>query len=156
MPDDLTIEAPRDAYVRIERKKSDGNYGHTVASVSIPVAVGTDTDAFFKQVPDLLDALAVELYNALNIDYEIVEGRPVEKPAAVVAPAPRVTTAQAVDNVTQGFTGNPAGPPSCPVCKGPMWDNTQNKRNPNSPDYKCKDKVCGADKGVIWPPKQGR
>lgn len=39
---------------------------------------------------------------------------------------------------------------TCPICGGSMWDNTKNKLNPKSPDYKCKDKNC---KGVIWPPK---
>lgn len=31
----------------------------------------------------------------------------------------------------------------CPKCNGPMWDNTNSKKNPRSPDYKCKDKTCG-------------
>ena len=31
----------------------------------------------------------------------------------------------------------------CPKCGGPMWDNTDSKKNPRSPDYKCKDKHCG-------------
>jgi hypothetical protein len=36
----------------------------------------------------------------------------------------------------------------CPQCGGPMWDNRENKRNPRSPDFKCKDRSC---EGVIWP-----
>lgn len=28
-----------------------------------------------------------------------------------------------------------------------MWDNTLNKRNPKSPDYKCKDRSCGK---AVW------
>lgn len=40
----------------------------------------------------------------------------------------------------------------CPKCAGPMWDNRQTKRNPKSPDYKCKDKGCD---GVVWPEKKG-
>ena len=31
----------------------------------------------------------------------------------------------------------------CPECGGEMWDNRENKKNPKSPDYKCKDKECG-------------
>jgi hypothetical protein len=44
--------------------------------------------------------------------------------------------------------------PVCPECGGEMWDNRQDKRNPKSPDFRCKNKVCGADKGVIWPEKE--
>ena len=32
--------------------------------------------------------------------------------------------------------------PVCPKCKGTMWDNRTNKKNPNGPDY-----VCKQDKG---------
>lgn len=38
----------------------------------------------------------------------------------------------------------------CPKCSGPCWDNRLSKRNPKSPDYKCRDKSCD---GVIWPPR---
>lgn len=31
----------------------------------------------------------------------------------------------------------------CPKCGGAMWDNTNSKKNPRSPDFKCKDKNCG-------------
>jgi hypothetical protein len=43
---------------------------------------------------------------------------------------------------------------TCPVCSGPMWNNTFKKSkgemNPKAPDYKCKDANCT---GIIWPPK---
>jgi len=32
----------------------------------------------------------------------------------------------------------------CPACGGPCWDNRREKRNPKAPDFKCKDKGCGA------------
>lgn len=35
----------------------------------------------------------------------------------------------------------------CPKCKGPMWDNRVGKRNPKSPDFKCKNTGCGE---AIW------
>lgn len=35
----------------------------------------------------------------------------------------------------------------CPECGGAMWDNREDKRNPKSPDYKCKDKSCGH---AVW------
>lgn len=38
--------------------------------------------------------------------------------------------------------------PSCPKCSGPMWDNRPTKRNPNAPDFRCRNKSCDA---VIWP-----
>lgn len=40
----------------------------------------------------------------------------------------------------------------CPTCSGPLWDNRIGKRNPKSPDFKCKDKSC---EGVIWAPRNG-
>jgi hypothetical protein len=43
--------------------------------------------------------------------------------------------------------------PICPKCKGQLWDNRTNKKNPKAPDFKCKDKSCD---GVIWPPKNGQ
>lgn len=43
--------------------------------------------------------------------------------------------------------GNTA-PTPCPKCGGAMWDNSQDKRNPRAPDYKCKDRDnCD---GAVW------
>lgn len=39
---------------------------------------------------------------------------------------------------------------SCPKCGGAMWDNRATKKNPRSPDFKCKQRSCD---GVIWPPR---
>jgi len=43
----------------------------------------------------------------------------------------------------------PQGEPAkkCPDCSSDMWDNRDDKRNPRSPDFKCKDKSCGK---AIW------
>lgn len=38
--------------------------------------------------------------------------------------------------------------PKCPKCTGPMFDNREGKKNPKSPDFKCKDKSCT---GLYWP-----
>jgi hypothetical protein len=43
-------------------------------------------------------------------------------------------------------------PTACPKCGQEMWDNRQSKKNPNAPDFKCKDKTCD---GVVWPPRNG-
>jgi hypothetical protein len=42
----------------------------------------------------------------------------------------------------------------CPKCKGTeFWDNRTSKKNPNGPDYRCKERDCG---GAIWlTPKGG-
>jgi hypothetical protein len=44
-----------------------------------------------------------------------------------------------------------AGAPLCPTCGGDCWDNRPKKASgqfsAKSPDFKCKNKVCG---GVIW------
>lgn len=42
----------------------------------------------------------------------------------------------------------PAGDvPLCPTCRGAMYDNRRDKKNPRSPDFKCKTKSCGH---AIW------
>lgn len=49
--------------------------------------------------------------------------------------------------------------PACPRCGGEMWDNRTNKKYPNSPDFKCKDKTCLDDKGyntAIWMEKEAK
>lgn len=35
----------------------------------------------------------------------------------------------------------------CDKCGGAMWDNTEDKKSPKHPDYKCKDKECGH---AVW------
>jgi hypothetical protein len=40
----------------------------------------------------------------------------------------------------------------CPKCGAQVYDNTENKRNPKAPDYKCSDKDCDY---VVWPPRGG-
>lgn len=35
----------------------------------------------------------------------------------------------------------------CPKCGNEMWNNIGNKRNPRSPDWKCKNRQCGH---AIW------
>lgn len=42
---------------------------------------------------------------------------------------------------------------TCPKCGNGVWDNREGKRNPKSPDFKCKDKGCD---GCIWPPKTAK
>lgn len=36
---------------------------------------------------------------------------------------------------------------NCPDCGGAMWDNRANKRNPKSPDFKCKNAQCAK---AVW------
>lgn len=36
---------------------------------------------------------------------------------------------------------------NCPDCAGAMWDNRADKRNPKSPDFKCKNAQCGK---AVW------
>ena len=69
-------------------------------------------------------------------------------------PAIASTTAKPADKVQ-----HPEGGPACPVCGGAMWDNRANKRNPRSPDFKCRNAPAARGEpgceGVIWPPKEG-
>ena len=71
--------------------------------------------------------------------------RALEQQAAAPAPTPESLTKR-----TQGLRPAAAGQQACPDCAGEMWDNRTDKRNPRSPDYKCKDKTCG--KGVWLTP----
>ena len=38
----------------------------------------------------------------------------------------------------------------CPQCQGPVYDNRADKKNPNAPDFKCRDRTCN---WVQWPPR---
>jgi len=40
----------------------------------------------------------------------------------------------------------------CKNCGSDCWDNRENKKNPKSPDYRCKDKKCNS---VAWIKKDG-
>jgi hypothetical protein len=46
----------------------------------------------------------------------------------------------------------PASSEACDFCGGDTWDNTENKRNPKGPDYKCKARNCGA---AAWVQEDG-
>ena len=69
------------------------------------------------------------------------------------AASPRMAArsrARAAGATMGGTTGAAAAAdsPACPKCGGPMWDNRPTKRNPNAPDFRCKNRSCDA---VIWP-----
>ena len=42
--------------------------------------------------------------------------------------------------------------PPCNYCAGDVWDNRENKRSKNGPDFKCKERECG---GAAWIQKDG-
>ena len=46
----------------------------------------------------------------------------------------------------------------CPVCGGhKFWDNSETKKSPKHPDYKCANKECRDEKGyagALWKPKE--
>lgn len=84
-------------------------------------------------------------------DGNTASGRPASSPTRAAAPA----AAPAAEPRASKPAPAPAAPSgaastACPKCGGDMWDNRVGKRNPRSPDFKCKDKACD---GVIWPPK---
>lgn len=41
----------------------------------------------------------------------------------------------------------------CPTCGAQVYDNTENKRNPRAPDFKCSDRNCD---WVQWPERGSR
>jgi hypothetical protein len=64
--------------------------------------------------------------------------------------AKRTTSAAASSGTPAASTtpGSTADAPACPKCGGRMWDNRLSKRNPNAPDFRCRNRGCD---GVIWP-----
>jgi hypothetical protein len=62
------------------------------------------------------------------------------------APAPEINGRSAPPKGSAPTKDEPEA--ECPKCGGRMWDNRVGKKNPRSPDYKCRDKACD---GVFWP-----
>lgn len=78
-------------------------------------------------------------------NYERKQGKPVAlaQAAKILDAVPVVEAAPSAPRKAAA----PSGEASCPRCSGRMWDNRENKRNPRSPDWKCRDKACD---GVFW------
>lgn len=73
------------------------------------------------------------------VNYPVPARTGPDAPAERTSPAPA-----AVGGAPASTTTWPEGEvPKCPKCHGPMWDNRTDKRNPRSPDYKCKARTCG-------------
>jgi hypothetical protein len=45
-------------------------------------------------------------------------------------------------------------PDGCPKCQDEMWDNRGDKKNPRSPDFKCKNPDCGHGIWLTPPPRR--
>lgn len=160
MSDTTTITEEPTAFVRYFRKASPKNgqqYDMHEASVSIPIPMpnGPTDEAFLASVDQgLLDA-KVSVWTALGIEFTVSEdGSLLEKPQAQAAP--RAASGGGGGNVTQ-LRPAPAGVPdgdrqpdqSCGICGGATFNNTAPgaKKKPTSPDYKCKNRECGA---AMW------
>ena len=61
----------------------------------------------------------------------------------------QVPPSAAVPAETKAAPQSGAVPPQCPKCGGKVWDNREGKKNPKSPDWKCRDKTCVDDKGFV-------
>lgn len=53
------------------------------------------------------------------------------------------------DPTTMPYAAAANGVPACPTCGGAMWDNRDSKRNPKAPDFKCKNKECLDERGMV-------
>jgi len=74
--------------------------------------------------------------------------------AAVAAGRAAPTVAPQAPPPTERMVLADPAPPApvereCPKCKGPMWDNRFDKRNPRAPDFRCKRDRNECD-GAIW------
>ncbi len=113
------------------------------------------TDAFKRAAVRF--GIAHELY-AYDVNWVEMDGdgryaKPLEDPAAAYERAPNVerrsTSRKSVGGTrVRAVAATLADTPPCPKCNGPMWDNRPTKRNPNAPDFRCKNRTCDA---VIWP-----
>jgi hypothetical protein len=88
----------------------------------------------------------VEIFKASNPDKNIIGWRVVGDTVEEVITMYEQIKNTGVQNEVP-FKGNEhskfdAESPVCPNCKGPMWDNRQNKTKPTQPDFKCKNKDC--------------
>ena len=97
------------------------------------------TGISFNKAAAKLDELmeAVEKHN-----YTVLQGPndrthpPVKERVGAAKPKPKVREARRASSKSDV---------ECEVCGGPTWDNTEDKRSPKAPDYKCKDRDgCGA------------
>lgn len=156
MPTDTDTQEAT-AFVRYFRKSTPVNadkYDVHEASISIPLPCpnGADQD-FLSRAAQVLADMKVEVWTALGIEYEIVDGNLVDK---VVTPTPR-PVAQPSGNGSGGGSaptqqtaqGGKAPDQACGVCGGNTFNNTGpgDKKNPKSPDYKCKNRDCGS---AMW------
>lgn len=147
-----TIEEPT-AFVRYFRKSSPKNgqqYDMHEASVSVPIPMPNGpTDAEFLASVDqaLLDA-KLSVWTALGIDYSVEDGVLVEKPAAP-APRPAATNGGNAAPRAAAPSGHTSGDEKCGICGSFTYNNTAPgaKKKETSPDYKCKNRDCGA---AMW------
>lgn len=96
------------------------------------------------------------VFEQLGITFEVVDGVLMEQFVGRAFPGATevVPTSRPAGNVA-ALGAPPAQAPAdgekaCPTCAGAMWDNRVGKKNPKSPDFKCKNSSCD---GVIWPPR---
>jgi hypothetical protein len=119
------------------------------------------TDAFKRAAVRF--GVAHELYsyenNWVEMDGDGRNARPLEdpqeaydrrfggRPLNAIAPAPSaLPSTRAPSNRMRSKASSDV--PDCPKCGGMMWDNRATKRNPNAPDFRCRNRGCDA---VIWP-----
>lgn len=169
----VVIEAPK-ATLFVERKVSPKQYESLTVGLhfpaELPVRLEADTNASYAAacgaaVAEAFAVLKVQVYDQLGIEYSdnagIIAERIAEKVGGRVEATPRPQRSLAPQPEVDAVTGKlgPSKTPHevfglCPSCGGnEWWDNRVDKRNPKSPDGKCKLKDCD---GVVWPPRKPR
>lgn len=155
---DSVLTLPRGT-VGFERKVQVKPYETATASIHIQFEVDPENeantvnaakDAFFQAQAVVLEQLGIAF------EYDKEKGVVKELLTAQFGPVTEVESAPPQNGSRPSARAAAASDdPRCPQCNGPMWDNRATKTNPKAPDFRCKDKVCGDDGGVIWPPKKG-
>lgn len=144
-----TIETPT-AYVRYWRKSTPtgaDEYDKHEASISVPLEVppeGPSSKEFLQAAAGLLADVKIEVWEALGVEFEVLDGKLAEKPKAP-APRPQAPAGRPFQAPAPGGNGA-AGDHACGLCGNGSYNNTLTpKRNPKGPDFKCKS--CGA---AMW------
>lgn len=156
------IEIPK-ATVHIERKLSTpkgvgDDFGNTVASIFLPVDLPidpTDVAGYDSAIRTAFALAKGYVYEQLNVDHELNEDgivlekftKQVEKAFPNSTTKPSASAKSAFKPVPNKPSGGDDSGHVCGKCGGTdFWYNSpESKKNPKSPDYKCKG--CGAG---IW------
>lgn len=174
---DVTDVEPRGTVV-FERKVSDGDYGSTLAMVSVQFPVSWDAldgadktvaaakEAFFQAKVVAFEQLGIKAeYDSEAGVLREVFGKTfgaVENVTSGEANTPRPAPARSAARPAAESSNSAAAGPACPECGSAMYDNRKRndereaKGQKRQPDFRCKNykDEDGGCSGIVW--KEGK